>query len=1205
MEELVAHDRLGVAAICSALQLLPENVPHGQRLMTVSGLALNGSPSASLLPNPRLVVRWATHPGLPVSGPGWDPFEGPFADRLPFVGGDYLLLNANGDPDSVFNLRCVMWALLGSRMPLPKERFFRDMMDLTNAVLALSARLCRAAGVTRHTEAAGSDEIVVPRSSKLEALCAAVTFGCEFLDQVGVGQDALAPVVHDLDRDGPVRPNQRGLYFETRPIVRSGDRFVIAEPSSLAIALRHALVVSALSDGRREELVNSLGRGAVETTTWAIERMGWRVHQSLPSSRGPFASIFASFDLDKIAVVTVLGDELETYDKDDPVSQWPLDKWTDPLLAHLREVEVALLGQPATPNEVLHVIVLAGCGRPVVLGLAASPSPLQAPICLFSLEAIDRVGMAVDDPLLLWNYAKAQDRLRERVAVHAFGTLDEFAAWSEGQSYYMDDGPRPTFLMIATDYGKAFRTSVATRFDPHSVRSPHGSIMEVQRVDPDQNVSIYIPLWDRRSRSPQRLVECDGGPVWVIGPDLLQSSEHRRPYELMVDCVAHWLWKTSPLLDELLPQVIERPLIIELLLEDPDWWSTPRGNDPGGPVAKCILVGDRIVLTVLTAFVLRSAAEDNRAERELLHVIFEGLARIPGARALSVNERDAAIDQHAPLGPMRMFSLMSAQDDPALEQGDLAIHRRISLAATDLLLDEASEHLSATFPLPAGPVPPDQRRLVLGSVVAFHFAQLRREIAVLSPHGLLERLVRLYETAVFEEARGRRILGPRVEIFGSLSVTSDIRASHAQSTQAAIALRFLIEYVVAQPPEGIRPFSWTAYDRLLAICGQIFSRGLTSDLIHFAIEDTQLEMLESERLGLPTGTFQQGQEGFLDTFVPAHIANAAQQGGGQKESDDQWVGPTVDDLAEATAAEWGLSLRQMMEFVSELAGLAREQGGSVGIAPHAWLHDELAQRLDWPSRDVHTALRLLSLTPRTDFLTPPDEFERRDLYPWRFNRRLSYLRRPLLFRLRNGEGEYVWGLRHVQLMSRYIFDQIMLGRFQAETQPLKLFISRVRHQQAQDFVDTVASVAATRAAKVATNVRRIQGRKLSRANKEDLGDVDVLAADTSKRILFALECKSLAGARTPAELRNEIDDIFRADRASSSAQVHVERADWLRANIPSALAHLKIRSPSRHWTVAAAIVVAFPVLSPHIADCPLPVVTLAELPAFLTAEQTP
>lgn len=58
----------------------------------------------------------------------------------------------------------------------------------------------------------------------------------------------------------------------------------------------------------------------------------------------------------------------------------------------------------------------------------------------------------------------------------------------------------------------------------------------------------------------------------------------------------------------------------------------------------------------------------------------------------------------------------------------------------------------------------------------------------------------------------------------------------------------------------------------------------------------------------------------------------------------------------------------------------------------------LAQEVSVDQRIVESVLPSFVLVERADFLAAPDPYRAADVYPWRFNRGLSYLRRPLIAR---------------------------------------------------------------------------------------------------------------------------------------------------------------------------------------------------------------
>lgn len=127
---------------------------------------------------------------------------------------------------------------------------------------------------------------------------------------------------------------------------------------------------------------------------------------------------------------------------------------------------------------------------------------------------------------------------------------------------------------------------------------------------------------------------------------------------------------------------------------------------------------------------------------------------------------------------------------------------------------------------------------------------------------------------------------------------------------------------------------------------------------------------------------------------------------------------------------------------------------------------------------------------------------------------------------------------------------------------------------------------------VRRRVKKVAGLRIQRESGQDLGDVDVLAADPKKRVLWAVEAKGLAFARNPAELANELKSTFQMSGDKKSAvDKHLERAAWLRDNLDSTLDVLSIpASERRRWKVEPLIVVDHELQSPYIVRSPVPVV---------------
>jgi hypothetical protein len=1197
--ELLERDGFDLATACAALQLLPANASHLDRLCALAATALSSGTNASLLATEADLARWLISGPSLHRGPRWDPYEGPFAEPIDFYGGGYLL-QTGGNAEAVFNLRTLLNAVFAPTEPLGNRDFSRRLSQFTRSVLMLATHACLAGHVTRWAPAEDTKVVLIAPVAVMPFLRAGVRFTrAELMAITNANPDVLEPIIHDMGTLGPPALNTNGTQFNARPLLRFDDTYLLVEPGTLALALRHAIVSLSLAQGLRAELTERLALTSMVFARTAGERMNWVMQHEHAAKDAPIVSVLGGFDTDKAVDIAIVYEDFDGYSDVDPESVWSLKRWEPALVRHLRNVEERLMQGPIgeRPNEILHLVIVAGCGRPHAIGVPSGA--LLMPHLPTSLENFHQVGMGTLDPLRLWKFVCAGERLRTYSQTLAFSMLDEYAAWGETESYYFGDDGRPTFVSFDADHGRAYLEKVASDTDVHGVIAPRGHWTEVVRLHAAPHIPIYGLLNDS-GRELLMLVEGPTSPIWVTAADV--APDARKVYFDLVDCIAYWLWQATPSLPDLAAIGTPR-LVIEVALSEPEAWVTGHPMEPNGEVADTRSTSDGVLrITAHSAMLPLLDSPDNAAERALLHALLSGIdSLLPTHSRLGGAALTAAVERHAPLGIKKKMNVFRADNEIALVGDRLPRYRPISRADTEQLLDEAGEHLAVSMKLPMADIPTADKTKVLNEIVTFHYSQLEREVSQLSPTGLLEQLIGMHETTIHHEATERRTLGARVAAFGDTELLDRMRRALPEATQSSIALRFLIKYVTARPPRGLRPFSMAGFDRLLAIAGQIVSRGLTSDVIHFKIDDPGLSYLASRRLGLSdAGVFQSGQQSFLDAMIPAHARALIASYDAPWRTKPASEPPEVEEIDRASSAEWGFSMTELLGVFSALSAIAHERGGvAVSMLPNE-LRAHLKRTLGWTDAHIGEVIDLLVLRPRSDFTTPPDGFSRYELWPWRFNRRLSYMRRPLLLRPGADGDEVVWGMRQPEQAGRFLVDLVTSERLNAISSEMKQLMTRLRQAETAAFAETVADVCRERQLLVDTCVRKIAGERMTRANGEDISDVDVLAIDIQRSTIYALECKDLEVARTPAELDNELRHTFRTGgRKRSAAQKHQERVAWLADRVSRVLAGFGIEDATTGWVVEGAIVTDVNVMSPHLATCPLPVYALHELKVVL------
>jgi hypothetical protein len=1192
---------LDIAGIGGALGLEPANAAHEGRLFTLLQVGLGGDRPRWLRSPSQAQVRalLESHPG-----PRWDPPEALFTSRIPFHGGDHLVLT--GGYEGLDTAVEHIVASLFLHKHAPPDALSREAFQLTGAVLRLSDHVVRAAGLGRHEPCGLSNEVVVPATAELRRLLAAVSFTRRELDEItSVGARALEPLIADV---ADVEAAQDGIGpFGVRPILRDDDRYVLAAPSCLLLALRHHLVLLAKRHRWDGVLVERMLRHGARAVDAALERLGWTKlpMAAVPDPALPVIEQLWGFD-DGAALVTIVGDDLSDYRERDAEAPWQgFYRHRDALSErrHLLAKPLFFGESDELPQKAMHLVVLAGVGRPTVWMSEYAREPLLMPEVAFAVADLTTVSIAErGDPLVLWKFAHAGERLDARLILPS--PLEPFALWrANGHSYYLGDEKRPTALLSSGE-AMELREEIVAQQDLHSVPGPQGrGFVDVRRRFPRMPVPIYRPAV-LSDGMPGYYVETPQLRCWVLAGTLRDSTVAR--IDGLLDTVTYWIWQAAPELAELATRLTRRRFEVVLELEDSPAWEDTAGLPPPGPVATVTAPGvGRLVLRLHPALLPQFARADNDGERQLLRLLLAALDEaLPQEERVGWRDADAAavVERVAPLGRKKMYLVWNPPPERAIDPRNLPSPRPALQQADDAeALDELGEHLRGARGMSVGPIADAERGRVLWEAVTFHLGQLLDLIATLSPDGLVEQLIAVHERFLERGAWGRHTLATREACFGHVADLKALLAEELPSAATAgSALRFVIECVAARPPAGIRRLSLEVQDRLVALAAQVVGRGSVAEAVREGLDDTRVSILASGRLGVGReGRYYSGRERYLEHFLSGELRRAQKSFAGRWQERPASEEAVADSgvLDRAAVDEWGAPIGEILELFGLLDELAAGEPARV-----LGLDDAVARissELGWSEE---TALRVIdefALRPRESVFEPPPPFEKSDTYPWRFGRRLSLIRRPLVVRPGAGGDDLIYGFRMVDSTGHWLVNELAGGRLKVSSTAMQRAITAVSQRRDEAVNDEVGRMYESVAGMVVRlRVTDVGPLKIARDNGDLLGDIDVLAADTRARVLHAIDTKNLSVARTPYEVVRELRRTFKSEEGKTAAiDRHAERVVWLRRHLRETLAWLRVSGHAEAWRVEPSIVVDTEVPSAFLAELPMRVVdamTLAD-----------
>jgi hypothetical protein len=165
---------------------------------------------------------------------------------------------------------------------------------------------------------------------------------------------------------------------------------------------------------------------------------------------------------------------------------------------------------------------------------------------------------------------------------------------------------------------------------------------------------------------------------------------------------------------------------------------------------------------------------------------------------------------------------------------------------------------------------------VLNDVVEILFNDIEETVARHDDIELLSYLIGAYEAIVYRRAHHDFMLPPRLACYGDSPELRELVAKEmADTARAALAMRFLIEYVAARPPEGSDGISLAVHDRLLALGVLCTEFGFDSDFVHYGLCDPDVAMLPSGRLGRDNRAFLTARDAFFGERADHHARAAS------------------------------------------------------------------------------------------------------------------------------------------------------------------------------------------------------------------------------------------------------------------------------------------------------------------------------------------
>ena len=1169
LAKTLANYRLGsTVAQIGGLLTAPSLQPHILRLEFLVHLAVIHC-SGQRDPNQQDVTTWLTdYLGLTPVAILEDPPEDVFVSNVRTRDGNRRIFEGLWDANDYFAQQLVD---VLSHDGAPRQ--CRDLIAPITALLTLSDTVAKKLTLSRwHSGPSSSSPLRLPSSSQYPRHAQAVTFGDNDLTALGLTSSYLQPfVLREEDRQSIVSESLHYSSLERRPLVSIDGNLIFALPTAASVAIRRFVFAELRASDHLHAFADAVAAyQARETQSLLHQELGKDANllalptvplaQDLPR----FSPWLIEHDTNRYLHVVLLHDRLDAEGVDDLtcVTRFS-DDATAAVHSYVKEIAERSLSLPSCHTGDT-LIIVGGLGHSCVL-----PHPPAIENWNVSIVGIADFAMLIDEgnhALTRYLKAMAQRRLAESHDIH-FQVYDDYTFycnWREHRSRAIPLGVplgRPTFVAVPTDAALPVRKRTRERVNRHAVRTDGGQYITVSRLvtnsyfDHMHSRPIYACADYIDQRLLKGVVETERGANWftVVGHDGV-GVRMSFLYEIWTGFIEFFA-RLVTTIERVDHESSSEPLEVRLdfsEVELPGSAATLAEDDGTVDPTTTVERERRIVDIKFPKSFLRAFRRPaNDGERITVRSMAVGLQMLRRASSVDADVADAIVLDVIPHDGTRVLHLFEVHPfdhllADSMQEVDIRTLDDVGFLAPGLAVGCYDPESGRT--LASKPACGDFLHRLVDKI----YGQLSTKLRELDRALLIRRVYRIHDAVVQDREHWKRTSLALHAIHGADASVADVaRERESMRSKLAVSARCLLELAICEcPAEGgrRRPSQWDV-DGLLAHAELMIQAATDSDAIHHNLVPPQITIHPNGEYDADRGVFRDVIAPFAAGYFDEKFRKDMESYHGYytyggKSTGQRSPARFSEEFNQAFIAEYGLKPDDAISGFAEIMDMVIERKSAVLEVKMGELRGRLTKRRELSGSVVDAFIRTIAIFHRSSWQSVPTGFARRDLYPWRFRRRLSLIARPLLAFGTGADDTVILGAGTLKMALSYLLEKARSG-----TLPQSFFESKEMRSYSGTMNDRRGRAFTQR---VAERLRNIGWRSRTEVGMRELGgavedgDVDVLAWNDAGEIQI-IECKCLYLARTVAEVA-EICGRFRGEAQDELAR-HVRRVDWIREHV--------------------------------------------------------
>jgi len=1179
-----------------SLQLIPEN--HGknvriEELAKHTAININNIKSGQIDLFERHLNNDYAHSAME------DIPENLFCESVMFFGGNYTVFPGIA-PYSIEIFRTLTESLFTNENNLPKE--FKDHA-LQGITLLLSIGQIITDKAKIHGNTIGSESESLFRFSpdnkdfSINQIELAQIYLNHGINPHIINDFILSPNDDKFDIEDPdLSPL---LYY---PIIQFNDKHYFLLISNQVNALNEYILRLSEKYKCNEKLVEKYNDKVWHKIKESCHRMHW--HETdiiIPQNKisNNLKETIFQFDTNKLAYVCYFHNS-KTTDKYESCEENDFEH--DMVNNRINEVISNLSSNPIFDNyNFLSLITYGSMGRNMIFGVEKSlDDNLRLSFSAFQL--IQLASTENWNSLSLWKYAKSYE-IFSKSAFSLSETLDLYSLYkSKGETFYLSDESKPDFLVVTAGDGSHLIKESKLKKNLHGALAYYDSRLVYITVSKSRD---FAPLYEPIDKIGYYALCLEGYkfPIWIVN--------HQIDSKYKYDCVKNYAEAIGFWLHKLETNIQKRinrntPLEIEIILEK-NLFENQTSNDLIEIISNNEYSYDfnsnkisfNIPFSTLSSF----TGSKNEGERKLMTAILHSFNLIDGV-ILSDTEIKNAIDLSIPLSNAKMILLTDTQKDLRIDPRWLTPPIYISDAEVNMLLDELPRLIEKEIEIPEKIESPEDKKIFFNIATKVLFNKLRNEISKFDFKFLLDRLMNLHETLVWEREHNKTIIPAQILCFGGKEdKVNEILEKENNLVQTTLSIRCLIEYIASTPTNGNVKISNDDIDNLLTIMHEIVIYGFHSDVIHFKMDNPEVGKLKSGRIGITKDFYDDKLKPFavanakeaIDSYIENfdnrfEVFESSSEFKEDKKGDDELK--VVDN---AFLSDWGISYLSIYKFCLSCAVICIGKESSVITINETDFMKEVSTKYELPAEEIIAGIERFSICRRDEYLSAPEGYKNDDVFPWKYNREFSIARRFIVkHTTEKGDVLLTFGFRNAISSQKQLHYLFLEGKLNYGGEQIEKLLGKYREKKGKQYRNLVKDWLKLQNDIVVIDYEVKISQDGHLVADKNYGDIDILVYHKKTNTILSLECKDTIKAKNIHEMKKEMDSYLGRDGGSGMIKKHLDRDMWLNNNKEKICKFLKIDT---NLTVKSYMVTSevIPTIYIKAEALPMPIIAFPDL----------